>query len=186
MRSRKYNNDLTQNDIKKLLIYIPKYGVFVWRVRKGTNPGIKTWNKRFAGTAAAGYTDKNGYCFLSINNVKFLVHRLVWLYVNGSFPPEEIDHVNGIRSDNRIINLRESTRSQQNFNRRLTEKSSTGRVGVSLFRGKYRARIQIHGKKYYLGTFDSIESASAVYQDKSRELFGDYSYVVSQEKSKNF
>src|SRR5690606_4448095 len=91
-----------------------------------------------------------GYRQVQMKEGSFLVHRLVWLYVCGSWPSDEIDHVNTNRSDNRFENLREANRTQNNANRRAQK----GRKlkGITFHRGRKRwqAQIQKNGRNVYL------------------------------------
>jgi hypothetical protein len=112
----------------------------------------------------AGSTDTYGYRQLSIDWKKVLAHRLAWLFVYGALPDGEIDHINGNRSDNRIINLRLSSRSVNTQNIRLARKTSiTGVLGVSPQGMKFQARINSNGKQRHLGTFQTKEEAHEAY-----------------------
>lgn len=114
------------------------------------------------GKKVGTYPDKNGYGRLTIRlNGKafhFRTHRVIFLYHHG-YLPEIIDHINGDVSDNRIENLRPATRSQNQWNRRNNIKSATGRRGVVLFNNKFRAVCKVNNKRYFLGTFDTLDDA---------------------------
>lgn len=92
----------------------------------------------------------------------YQIGRIIWTMIHGPIPcGVVIDHINGNRRDNRLVNLRAATISQNSRNRGLAKNNSTGVHGVSRSsrKGKYEARIQSNGKVIHLGTFSSIEDA---------------------------
>ena len=100
----------------------------------------------------------------------YLAHRIIWMMMTGEDPVDtEVDHVNGDGCDNQWDNLRLATRAQNNRNRRCR--------GYSYFRGKYVARIYCDGKQILIGRYDCPLLARLAYEDKSRELFGEYTAV---------
>ena len=115
----------------------------------------------------------NGYLHTRLFEADHLLHRLAYFYVNGVFPQNQIDHINGIRTDNRFSNLRSVTNKENSHNRqRLNKNNSTGLSGV-LFdkaRGLFRASIQIDGKSKHLGRFKSKEEAHEAYLKAKRIL----------------
>lgn len=117
----------------------------------------------------AGSPDDRGYLRVSICNTRIKVHRLVWAMHFGEFPSKEIDHINGLKGDNRISNLRdvEPVVNQQNHRKaKLTNK--TGLLGVSPNNSGFKARIRVDGKDKYLGTFATPTAAHAAYVDAKR------------------
>lgn len=103
----------------------------------------------------------------------YLEHRLAWLYVTGTWPSDQIDHVNGIRDDNRIFNLREATGPENNGNQRQARSDNkTGLLGVYWDKQhkKFSAKIMFSGKHKYLGYFPTAEEAHAAYIKAKREL----------------
>lgn len=142
--------DLTQERLKQLLQYDPETGIFTWiSPRKGVTVG-----------SVAGKIEK-GYVSIKIDQSYYRAHRLAWLYVYGSFPEQELDHINRIRSDNRIVNLREASRSLNCANKAST--TSTGLKGVTRKNGAFQAQIKRGGVNQYLGCFPSAEEAHAAY-----------------------
>jgi hypothetical protein len=154
-------NMLTQERLKELLHYNPETGLFSWLVNRarGATKGV------IAGTLKEGRID------IMVFRKHYKAHRLAWLYVHGSFPKEQIDHINGNPSDNRLSNLREATHSENQQNiRRAQVNSKTGVLGVSPCRGKFQASIKANNKQYNLGKFNSIEEAKLAYDKKKAEL----------------
>lgn len=146
---------LTQERLKELLDYDPDTGVFVWRVSRG---GI---NK----DTQAGSKLSNGYIYISISKRRYYTHRLAWLYVHGCWPTNQIDHINRVRDDNRICNLREATPSENQWNGGKYKNNTSGLLGVQCIKssGKWKAQITIHGIVKNLGHFNTPEEANAAY-----------------------
>lgn len=128
-----------------------------------------------AGTfKSAAKPDNTGYIRIRVGGTKYKAHRLAWLIHYGAWPSGHLDHINGIKHDNRISNLREVTNKQNHENRRGANKGSgTGVLGVSFNKrlGKYLAHIRHNDKLHYLGLFPTVELATQARQDKERELF---------------
>lgn len=126
----------------------------------------------------AGDTNERGYRRVSVDGVRRLAHRVVWAIHYGDWPELLIDHVNGNRSDNRIVNLRLATNSQNLCNRGLQKNSTTGFRGVSFEKRKrlFEAHIKINGKKKFLGYFRTAEEASVVYERAAQRLHGAFYY----------
>lgn len=164
--------ELTQARLKELLHYCPALGLFWWKERAGS----KGWNTRFAGEIAGNRTPK-GYARITIDGKRYFAQRLAFLYMTGSFPADEVDHANGWRLDNAWSNLREATSSQNKANRKV--RSVTGFKGVYLEpSGRYVARAAKDGVNERLGTFDTPEEASAVYERRALELHGQFARAV--------
>lgn len=103
----------------------------------------------------AGCVNGNGYMLIQINNRKYCVHRIVWLIVHGKWPKGEIDHINGNRADNRLVNLREVTRQENCQNAALCSNNTSGVAGVHWHKRnkKWVARLRIGGKRINLGHY---------------------------------
>jgi hypothetical protein len=159
-------NILTQNRLKELLEYNPKTGIFIWRVNRGRTAKI--------GTQAGTPTEK-GYLAIEIDGRTYRAHRLAWLYMTGRWPASEIDHKNGIRNANWFDNLREATHGNNCYNRGSNRNNTSGFKGVVLHgSGKWQATIRVDRRRIHLGSFPTPEAASAVYEAKAAELFGEF------------
>ena len=155
--------ELTQEQLQELLSYDHDTGIFTNLKSRGA---VKIGS-------VAGYKNPNGYIYIAIDYKRYLAHRLVWLYIYGEFPVNQIDHINEIRDDNRIVNLRLATDLENKHNQSSPRTNTTsGYLGVGWHKGekKWRARIMVNGKQKHLGYFDTAEEASAVYLAVKREL----------------
>lgn len=153
---------ITQALLRSKMDYDAETGRLVW-----TDCNHKTRNG-----SEVGYLGPQGYRITNLGKRPMCVHRLIWLYAYGVWPVGEIDHINGIRSDNRLCNLREATREQNARNR----PAQRGRAikGITFARGKYQAQIRFGGKNIYLGRFDTAEQAGAAYESAARDLHGEF------------
>ena len=140
-------------DIKKYLRYDAETGKLFWKLNKGR-----------AGKAGneAGWFDK-GYCRVEINRKKYQAHRIAWLLTYGSWPVDQIDHINGITNDNRLTNLRDVSLIENARNKKIYKNNTSGTLGVYFYkRGQnYQANITINGKSKHLGYFKNKEEAIA-------------------------
>lgn len=166
-------NTITQQELKELLDYDKDTGVLKWKKRANKQGiGGKTWNTRYAGKQS-GYVNPLGYLEVKINDRNYLSHRLAWMYMYGSFPKNQIDHINGITDDNRLCNLREATNSENQQNKKKAQSNNkNGFLGVSLHKksNTFRARIKINKKEKNLGYFKTAEQAHEAYLKAKREF----------------
>ena len=131
------------------------------------NTGIFTWIKhrhRARVGSSAGCINGKGYVVIRANLKLYLAHRLAWFYVFRRFPSNQIDHINEIKIDNRICNLREvsaSENKQNTYNPYVTNKLKI--MGVYPRGKSFVSRIRVNGKKIYLGSFPTPEEAHQVY-----------------------
>ena len=158
---------LRQSDLFNVIDYNKDTGDFIWKRAAGN---VKK------GDSAGGYSE--GYLKININKICYSAHRLAWLYVYGEFPKDQIDHINRVRSDNRIINLRNCTNKENRANSGKNKKNSSGYKGVSWHKatGKWQSQIAKDGVNVCLGFFDSKTAAAKKYNDKALELNGKYAF----------
>ena len=123
-----------------------------------------------------GAKQSNGYIIINIAGRVYRAHRLAWLYVHGEWPEEDIDHINGDVTDNRICNLRKASRSENLCNTKLPRTNTSGFKGVSWdsARGKWFGKVQFGNKQYPVGRFDTIEQAVDAVNEKRIELHGEF------------
>ena len=140
-------------------------GLLLWAER----PWVRS--KVYPGDIA-GTLHHSGYVQVHCGGALFMGHRLIWKRQTGVDPVDEIDHFNGVRSDNRWGNLREATKSQQNTNR-ITPNYHRG-VHFIPRMNKYGAQIKANGAHLWLGCFDVPEDACLAYRIKARELHQDF------------
>jgi len=152
--------------LRQLLSYNPETGSLTWLLRPDTftytsERGRKIFNSNYAGKPAMTAKDKSGRHSGAIFNRNYLAHRLIWAMVTGSWPSEEIDHINGDPSDNRFVNLRSVTsqENQRNVKRLVTNTSGiTGVIHEPKF-NRYRAFIGAGGKHVHIGCFANLNDA---------------------------
>jgi len=167
---------LTQEILKELLHYDPDTGVFTWLYRDKKwfkkDRICNSWNSRFLGKTAGSLHPCN-YLFISIIDRVYRAHRLAFLYMTGSMPPEEMDHINGIRYDNRWENIRPVNRLVNSKNTKIGCNNTSGVTGVSWSkkRRKWEANIQGNGKNVHLGMFVDIQEA-ALARKKAEAKYG--------------
>lgn len=126
----------------------------------------------------AGCAHGSGYRTVLFRGRRHLEHRVAWFLHYGEWPNQQIDHINGNPSDNRIVNLRLATPSENSRNRGKPPHNTTGFKGVSRQRGRYQALIRIDdGKNKFLGSFTTPEEASAAYNRAALEHHGDFARV---------
>lgn len=155
---------LTQDYLKECLDYCPDTGIFTWKVRPRehfkTGWAWKTINTRNAGKEA-GHLNKDGYLATRVRGNYVPMHRLAWFYITGSWPKEQMDHINHDRTDNRWVNLREATRSENHRNESLSKNNTSGFTGVywNKQNDKWAAKVKVCGATINLGIFTKIEDA---------------------------
>lgn len=157
---------ITTERLREVLGYNPETGAFVWLVSPRRNVA--------AGQVAG--TDENGYVRICIARKCYKAHRLAWLYFYGEWPCGEVDHINGVRNDNRISNLRLATHSQNRANVAKYSNNTSGYKGVHWHKQnrKWQAVVNVNGKRISCGLFASREEAHAAYCKKAAEVFGEF------------
>ena len=156
--------EITLEEVKRRVRYDPETGVFTWATtRRGTvKEGVEL-----------GSWGAYGYKTVRLNQRSYKLHRLAWWLTTGSPPSGDVDHINGVRSDNRISNLRDVSRKMNLENRASPmSRNSTGLLGAYYDKRKchFYARISHHNVSRHLGTFGSAEEAHEAYLHAKREL----------------
>lgn len=155
-----------QETLKRLLDYDPETGALIWKRRtsdffEGSNKEAQcnAWNARYAGKPALNGDNGQGYAHGSFLGRHLRAHRVVFFMVHGVWP-EEVDHIDGDRKNNRISNLRASCRALNSTN--LKSRRSGGLpIGISRVKKGFKACIVKSGKHFHLGTFLTVEEAFA-------------------------
>ena len=139
------NQKITHSLLIEKLQYFPETGIFVWN-KNGD---------------VAGYPKSNGYMQVRIDGKYYLLHRLAWMYIHGEFPNGDIDHINRVRNDNRLNNLRVVNRCENQQNRSIQINNTSGVTGVIYSKkyGTWRARIKANNTYCHLGSFKTFEDA---------------------------
>lgn len=154
-------NVITAERLRELFHYDPDTGIFT---RKVPICNVKAGK-------VTGSMDTKGHLGFRVDKRMCLAHRMAWLYVHGELPMGQIDHINGIRTDNRIANLRDVSASvnAQNLHAARSD-NKTGLLGVSwkAKANKYVAQIQVDGRVRYLGLFHDPNAAHQAYLNAKR------------------
>ena len=156
---------LTAHIVQKHYSYDAETGIFT---RRNDCP-----NKRFkAGDRSGGFA-AYGYRTICIGGIRYFEHVAAWAYIHGGSPLLHIDHINGNRCDNRIDNLREVTQKQNNENRGIDARNTSGFRGVSWSKAakKFEAYIKHNGKRRHLGLFSSALDAAATAKEARDSTF---------------
>ena len=161
---------ITHSKLMELIAYNPETGALFWKVAgKGRTLG-----------KIAGSISRKGYREIGIDYKIYYAHRLVWLYIHGRWPYDQIDHINLVRDDNRLCNLRESNQTENKGNTRKHCNNRSGFKGVCWHRQckKWQASIKINGTQTYLGLFDDLSAAAAAYERAAKTHFGEFARVA--------
>ena len=166
--------DLTPDFLRSILAYEPETGDLIWRQRPvsmfsqdkkiSAERISRLWNNRFSGQRAFSNISKStGYVQGNIGGKVLRGHRVAWAIFYGDWPDGEIDHINGVRADNRIENLRVVDRGANCRNLPISTRNKSGIIGVTwdAARGKWFASIRHNGKTVGLGRYDQISQAAA-------------------------
>jgi len=150
---------VSQQRLREVLTYDPETGIFT------------SLNKRpqFRGKTLGWKSE--GYTLIKVDGRPYRAARLAWIFMTGAEPTLVVDHINGQRSDDRWVNLRQLTIAQNCQNRRVGHAGSSSRfLGVAADRGLWRADIMVNGIAHRLGRFKTEEAAHAAYLTAKRKL----------------
>lgn len=153
--------NLTPQMVRECLSYDPQTGLLSWTTTR--------CGRGLAGAVTGSPTVK-GYLRVRIFRNSYQSHRLIWFMVFGEWPAQ-IDHINGDKTDNRLVNLRLANTSQNQHNKVCK--------GYYLNRqtGRYLVRTTVNGRRIFLGEFESEEDASRVYLTAHAKYHGEYSFT---------
>lgn len=146
--------DELHKQLMEYLYYDPETGLFIW---------LKQKSNRIKVGSIAGSKNKKGYIRIKFHNVFYLAHRLAWFYVYNQFPTKDLDHVNRNKEDNRLSNLREASKIENNHN-----KDSKGYC-FHKATSKWMAKITTNNIAVYLGLFKTKKEAREAYLKAKRE-----------------
>jgi len=157
-----------EQSIKEVLTYNPLTGKLFWKMRVGA--------RGFPGQEAGHFDSHHGYMNVQVKGRGYRSHRVAWLLYYGDWPEGQIDHINGNKVDNRIVNLRDVTQRQNLFNKPPYTKTTSRFKGVSYRadNNTWRAVIQRDGKSVSIGHFLCEREAALAYNYKAENLFGPY------------
>ncbi len=162
---------LNLQSIRDYLGYDPETGVFRWIARAPLH-------RMIVGEVAGSVKPSTGYRRIKFGGKEYRAGRLAWFFVHGDMPPRNLvpDHINGVRDDNRIENLRLATDQQNQFNRGPRRNSSSKFKGVCYVAhaNRWQAGIKLNGKSLHLGWFEKEESAAHAYDVAAKKHFGEF------------
>ena len=155
---------LTQEELFRVATYNPDTGLFSRNLSE----------RRWKAGQIMGTPHIRGYVEMTVCGQRYLAHRLAFLYMEGLMPLDQVDHINGVKTDNRFSNLRKvSCQENQKKNLKISKRNKSGVMGVCWHKDarRWAAEIRISGKKKHLGLFDSIEEA-AIARREAEKFFG--------------
>lgn len=147
----------TIEQLRAVISYVPEDGTFI----------------RKSGKKSVGTINDSGYKVIRVLEKTYHVHRLGWLLHYGTLP-KMLDHINQDKADNRIVNLRIATPSENRSNSKVRSDSATGLKGVQPSGKKFMASVTKEGSRYYLGTYDTAHEAHCAYKGASIILYGEF------------
>lgn len=162
---------LTQERLKYLLHYNPESGIFTW-----INKPAPRSNRIKPGYLAGCKKIDSGYVVINVDGYSYRAHRLAWFYVHGVWPREKMDHINGIKDDNRIINLREASNCENGWNVGMPSTNTSGIKGVCWDKQtkKWLVQCWVSGKQYKIGRFSSLAAAAKAIADFRVKHHGEF------------
>lgn len=173
----------TVSELAALLHYDPSSGRFFWKPREKTQfggvNGFKKFNGLYAGKEALTNLSQYGYRRGTVLRRCVLAHRVAWALFYGEHPLGPIDHINGVRCDNRIANLRLASVAENSRNTK-GRKATSQFKGVSLLKnGQWHARIVVDGCAHLAGNFNSEEEAAFAHDRLAEKLHGEFAWLNS-------
>lgn len=177
---------LTHDYLHECLSYNSETGLFYWKVRPihhfKDERVFKLWNTKYSLKKTGSLNRTTGYLGIVIGGKNITLHRAAFIMSYG-YSPIYVDHINGNKTDNRIINLREATASQNNMNKGLQCNNSSGSKGVDrISNGRWRARIHIGRKEIHLGYFPEKEDAIKAFVEAEKKYHGEFAFYAGYRK----
>ena len=150
-------DNLTVELLRQTVNFNPETGVFIWLKPRNTGrvkPGMKM-----------GSMNHKGYMRCVLFGRSYLQHRLAWFYVHGEWPVDQLDHINGIKHDNRLSNLRPANSAENQQNRAIAKNNAHGFAGATFNKrkGRWQAHIGHQKVRKHLGYYDTPQAAHAAY-----------------------
>lgn len=166
-------DDIEISRICELVDYSEHTGLLIWKLRESDLSFNKTFAGKVVGNKYSPHKSRTSYIRLRIENRTYQAHRLIWALYHGEWPKGIIDHIDGNGTNNRIDNLRDVS-EQDNFrNCRLSKNNTTGANGVWNQSGRYVAEIMVDRKKVCLGSYGTLEEATAA-RKAADKIYGFY------------
>ena len=152
--------------LRERLHYDPETGKLFWKDHEGMP---KWWRVRYAEKEAFTYINPDGYHQGSVDCIRLKCHRVAWAIYYGKWPEQQLDHINGVRADNRIKNLRGASNQENQRNAAMKKNNTSGVNGVYWHKRskKWVARMVVDRKVKHLGLFDTIEEAAKARQEEN-------------------
>jgi hypothetical protein len=158
---------ITQQEVLDNFRYNPETGE-LWR-------RLKTKSKLISAKSSSGYFE------LTFKKKVYLAHRIIWLMIYG-YMPIGTDHINRIKTDNRLCNLREANQKENGANHSMNVNNTSGYKGVMWRKkaNKWESSIMYNYRNIYLGLFNNIEDANNAYIKASKKYFGDFANNIKK------
>jgi hypothetical protein len=153
--------------LRECFDYSPDTGVLTWKISP-------SFGVRAGDVAGRPNSTCYGYGSVGLAGGAYRTHRIIWCWMTGEWPVNEIDHINLDRGDNRWINLREASRSQNQANRRASVNNKSGIKGVHFADNRWVSQITVNRKKVYLGCFRTLGAAHAAYVAAVQKYHGEF------------
>jgi len=188
--------NFTPDQLRQLFRYHQETGDLFWLPRSPDvfpqdsklSPSVvaRRWNTKYAGRKVDSIDTSTGYIRASLLGTRLYAHRIIWAMHYGAHPSNMVDHINGIKTDNRLSNLRAATMADNQHNRRVVPKvngraTSSHYCGVYLNRrnnrwiAKIRAYDPIEGSvQHGLGTYGCQTAAALAYDAAAKRLHGEF------------